>query len=153
GLRRPDGGFGRGPHPRTVGAFGNGTFNTPPLVEAADTGPFFHDNVVRTIEEAVGFYNSQAFANSPAGRFLPSRDSARIGIRLEPTQVGAIAAFLRVVNALENIRQAIELQRAVEAGTGTEDEDLARAAHELDDARMVLDEVGLHPDATSLLRQ
>ncbi|HKO53269.1 MAG TPA: hypothetical protein VJV79_36415 [Polyangiaceae bacterium] len=24
--------------------FGNLTFNTPPLIEAADTGPFFHSN-------------------------------------------------------------------------------------------------------------
>ena len=42
----PDDGF---------GAPGNGEFNTPPLVEAADTGPFFHNNAVATIEEAVAF--------------------------------------------------------------------------------------------------
>jgi len=153
GQRRPDGGFGRAPHPRIAGAFGNGSFNTPPLVEAADTGPFFHDNVVRTIEEAVAFYNSQAFANSAAGRFIASRDSGRIGIRLEPTQVSAIAAFLRVINALENIREAIELQRGVQAGSATEVEDLTRAAKELGDAVSDLDEVGLHADAVDLLRQ
>ena len=41
----PDDGF---------GIPGDGTFNTPPLVEAADTGPFFHNNSVSTIEGAVG---------------------------------------------------------------------------------------------------
>src|SRR3989449_1055697 len=29
---------------------GNNTFNTPPLVEAASTGPFFHNNSIETIE-------------------------------------------------------------------------------------------------------
>jgi cytochrome c peroxidase len=52
------GGFGSEPNPR--GGFGNGTFNTPTLIEAADSGPFFHDNAIETIEEAVGFYNANA---------------------------------------------------------------------------------------------
>ena len=43
-LNPPDDGF---------GAPGNGEFNTPSLVEAADTGPFFHSNSVETIEGAV----------------------------------------------------------------------------------------------------
>ena len=30
------------------GVPGDGTFNTPPLVEAADTGPFFHNNAIET---------------------------------------------------------------------------------------------------------
>jgi mono/diheme cytochrome c family protein len=58
----PDGGFGKdGPE---GGPFGDGTFNTPPLVEAADSGPFFHNNVITTIEGAVDFYNSDAFNNN-----------------------------------------------------------------------------------------
>lgn len=52
----PDDGF---------GTPGDGSFNTPPLVEAADTGPFFHNNSVETIEGAVAFYNSPVFNNSP----------------------------------------------------------------------------------------
>ena len=52
----PDDGF---------GVPGDGTFNTPPVVEAADTGPFFHNNSVETIEGAVAFYNGDAFNNSP----------------------------------------------------------------------------------------
>src|SRR5207244_2764309 len=34
---------------------GDGTFNIPPLVEAADTGPFFHNNASEPIEGAVAF--------------------------------------------------------------------------------------------------
>ncbi|MEE8142224.1 MAG: hypothetical protein V3T77_03920, partial [Planctomycetota bacterium] len=104
----PDGGFGTNPQPDRPGAFGNGSFNTPPLVESADTGPFFHNHAVETIEEAVGFYSSSTFNNSPAGQFLASRDSAGIGIQLESTQIVAVAAFLRVLNAVENIRGATE---------------------------------------------
>ena len=47
---------------------GDGTFNTPPLVEAADTAPFFHNNSVATLEAAVGFYDGdgiQQFAGGP----------------------------------------------------------------------------------------
>ena len=38
-----DGGFGQTANPD--GSFGNRTFNTAPVVEAADTAPFFHNNV------------------------------------------------------------------------------------------------------------
>ena len=95
-----DGGFGITPNGDRKGGFGNGTFNTPPLVEAAATGPFFHNNAVDTIEDAVHFYNSETFNNSLSG--------ARIGIKLTPPQVRAVAAFLRVINAQEKIRSAIE---------------------------------------------
>lgn len=57
-LNPQDGGFGQtGISP--TGGIGNGTFNTPVLVEAADTGPFFHNNSIETIEGAVDFYNSE----------------------------------------------------------------------------------------------
>jgi Peptidase S24-like len=38
-----------------LGFPGDGTFNTPPLAEAADIGPFFHNNSVETVEGAVAF--------------------------------------------------------------------------------------------------
>jgi hypothetical protein len=69
------------------------------LVEAADTAPFFHSNVVSTIEDAVNFYNSSQFNNAPG--FGPNVG----GIRLEATEVAAVAGFLRVINALENMRE------------------------------------------------
>ena len=45
-----DGGFGQD-HQDGVAGFGNGTTNTPPLIEAADTAPFFHNNSAATLEE------------------------------------------------------------------------------------------------------
>ncbi len=88
-----------------LGSPGDKTFNTPPLVEAADTAPFFHNNSVATLEGAVGFYDGDAFNESPAGLFLKSIDPNKKGIEIDATQIQAIAAFLRVLNAIENIRQ------------------------------------------------
>jgi mono/diheme cytochrome c family protein len=149
GERVPrDDGFGRP---------GDGTFNTPPLVEAADTGPFFHNNAIETVEGAVGFYNGQSFNNSPSGRFLASTDPNRIGIRLDGTQVVAVAAFLRVINALENIRQSIELLREAD-GMGLSQQAeakrlLRRATSETQDGIKVLAGGGLHPEAVAELER
>src|SRR5207249_2413667 len=111
-----------------LGFPGDGTFNTPPLVEAADTGPFFHNNAVETIEGAVAFYNGASFNNSPAGRALAQADPNRVGIRLDATQVVAVAAFLRVINALENIRQGIELLKGSLKAASDEAKELRRRA-------------------------
>jgi len=97
-MRPLDGGFGR--NPNADGSFGNGSFNTPVLVEAADTPPFFHNSTADTIEEATAFYISNEFNASPAGRFLG-------GITLFDFEVQQVAAFLRVLNGLENIRSVI----------------------------------------------
>src|SRR5258707_10308351 len=91
GARPRDGGFGRAPNPR--GGFGNGRFNTPVVIESADTGPFFHNNSAATIEEAVAFYNSNAFNNSEVGLQFKAADTGGIGIHLESTQVEAGAAI------------------------------------------------------------
>lgn len=140
----PDDGFGNP---------GNGSFNTPPLVEAADTGPFFHNNAVETLEQAVAFYNSAAFNNSPSGQFLSGIDSGGIGIRLEATQVVAVSAFLRVLNALENIRSADETSNFVKGVSDfqTSFSLLRQAIAEVDDGIEVLDCGGLHPVAQRLL--
>lgn len=69
---------------------GDGRFNVPPLVEAADSGPFFHNNAIETIEGAVGFYDGESFNNSPAGRALARLDPEGKGIELDGTQVVAI---------------------------------------------------------------
>ena len=142
----PDDGF---------GAPGDRTFNTPPLVEAADTGPFFHNNSIETIEGAVAFYNSDAFANSPSGRFLASTDPNGVAISLEATQVEAVAAFLRAINALENIRGAVEL---IEGSLGERfalhgsiNEQLRIAAFEIEDAVLVLEGTSLDADAVAHL--
>ena len=97
-----DGGFGALLNGDGRGGRGDGTFNVPVLIEAADTPPFFHDNSIGTIEGAVEFYNSDSFNTSPAGGFTG-------GIKLQATEVEAVASFLRVINALENIRSARDL--------------------------------------------
>jgi hypothetical protein len=89
-----------------LGTPGDGTFNTPPLVEAADTGPFFHNDSIETIEGTVAFYNDDAFNNSPAGQLIAGATGN--GINLDGTQVVAVAAFIRVINVLENIRSSIQ---------------------------------------------
>ncbi|HJS57839.1 MAG TPA: hypothetical protein VKA01_07020 [Vicinamibacteria bacterium] len=140
-----------------LGTPGNGTFNTPPLVEAADTGPFFHNNAIETIEGAVAFYNGQAFNNSPSGRFLASSDPNGVGIRLDATQVVAVAAFLRVINTLENIRASMQLLAHAEAFGFFQRENaqplLRRAAKEAGDGVAVLRGGGLHPDAVRHLEE
>ncbi len=142
----PDDGF---------GTPGDGTFNTPSLVESADTGPFFHNNSVETIEGAVAFYNGDAFNNSPAGQLIIGATGS--GINLDGTQVVEVAAFLRVINALENIRQTIELlNQFADKNFRTFQEggallDLALA--ETNDSIMVLIGGGLHPSAVKFLKE
>jgi cytochrome c peroxidase len=96
-----DGGFGATPN--ADGSFGNRAFNVPPLIEAADTGPFFHTAVsisgasahntdfARTIEEAIAFYDSPAFNT---GRAAP--------IDLTGVEIDNIGRFLRGLNATFN---------------------------------------------------
>jgi len=134
--------------------FGNGRFNSVTVIEAADTAPFFHNNAVATIEEAVDFYNSNAFNNSPAGLGLRGQDTGGIGIHLETTQVEAVAALLRVLNALENIRSSSELDQAVM------DKDIQQArmlidiaSSDTEDAFQVLEERSLHLAAVRKLKE
>lgn len=135
-----------------LGTPGNGIFNTPPLVEAADTGPFFHNNSVETIEGAVAFYNGDAFNSSPAGQLLAGATGG--GIELDGTQVVAVAAFLRVINALENVRAAtVLLEQGQHERRGPGRETLELAAAETEDAIQVLAGGGLHPAAVSYLEE
>jgi hypothetical protein len=138
----------------TLDCFGNGQFNTPPLVEAADTAPFFHNNTAETIEDAVRFYTTPLF---------------RVA-NFNEAEVNDVAAFLRVLNASFNFAIAIQRNRAalvlatsrhgndpvpVEA-TPTIDKLLDLSNAEIDDAIEVLvtGPLGdLHPEATYLARQ
>jgi hypothetical protein len=86
----PDNGFLDG----TLGA----TFNIPPIIEAADTAPLFHNNGVADIEAAINFYTTPTFRNSVSGRFF--------FVNLDdPAEQADVGAFLRVINAGENVRQ------------------------------------------------
>ncbi len=82
-------------------------FNSPPLVESADTAPFFHNHTVPDLESAVAFYGTQAFKSSLIPAVIP------VDISEDPAdpEVQAIAAFLRVLNALENIRSSINVAK------------------------------------------
>ncbi len=146
-----DGGFGGGVSP--TGGIGNGSFNTPVLVEAADTGPFFHNNSVDTIEGAVAFYNSDSFNKAPGFGGIITGNAGLIN--LEATEVVAVAAFLRVINALENIRSTRDL--AVRARNSTNqaivNELLRLAVAEAEDALKVLNCGNLHFVAQARLRE
>ncbi len=80
--------------------FGDSQFNVPPLYEAADTGPFFHDGALATIEDAVNFYSTIEFLNSPGARIFAAPDQS-----LFPAQKNNIVGFMRTINALTNIVQ------------------------------------------------
>ena len=88
-----DGGFGQTDN--NDGTFGNRTFNIASVAEAADTGPFFHNNVVNTLEEVVEFYSGPEF-NGPS---VPP--TARFDFT--PAQVEQVADFMRAINVLQNI--------------------------------------------------
>ncbi len=135
----PDDGF---------GTPGNGNFNTPSLVEAADTGPFFHNNSVETIEAAVAFYNGDAFNDSPAGQLIEGATGS--GINLDATQVVAVAAFLRVINSLDNIREIetnLEMSRELTLHKLDVLGFLGQSRADTEDAAQVLAGGGLHPEA------
>jgi cytochrome c peroxidase len=79
---------------------GNLFFNTQTVIEAADTAPFFHDNSAATLEAVVDHYRSDAFNNSVTG--------AGNGFLISDAQRDQIAAFMRALNVLENIRSATD---------------------------------------------
>jgi hypothetical protein len=145
-----DGGFDREPPFEVTGIDaefrGNGTMNVPPLVEAADSGPFFHNNSAETIEEAVTFYTTDTF----------STEAGRVFV-LDSNQINQIGAFLRTINALENIRSS----NAYSEQAQREVQKLARqtvkvVVAETEDALQVLTDgdnalLPLYPDAVALL--
>ena len=144
-----DGGFGPSPQimvgDRT--GYGDGRFNTVSLIEAADTVPSFHDNSAATIEDAVRFYTTP---RSPIRRRVRLRP-----IQLNSGEVVAIAALLRTLNAIENIRASNEFLRvALGTPTTTAKSLLRLALADTSDAITVL--TGgprqLYANATSLIR-
>jgi len=149
--------------------FGNGTFSPPPLIEAADTGPFFHNafrfqsRLPDDIEEAVNFYRlpSDAFGQSQGGKFLEQRFGTPL--TLSSADSGAIARFLRVLNAALNIdiaKQRLQAASTLVTSFGDTRADIQKrlmelAVVEVDDALDVtLAEGGeVYPDVRVLLSQ
>jgi cytochrome c peroxidase len=152
-----DGGFGTANRDcdgnGSLDCFGDGTFNTTPLIEAADTEPFFHNNSAPTIEDAVAFYTTPAFAQSPAG--------GGTAVPLTATDVANIGKFLRVINASFNNALSIKRNSAALALENSASTDpnkrntvnmlLSLSNAEALDAVEVLDEKGLHSDAVFFL--
>ena len=61
--------------------FGDGRFNPPSLVQAADTVPLFHDHSALSLEAAIHFYVSPDFINSVEGR---QKNPKGYGCRRDP---------------------------------------------------------------------
>lgn len=170
GEPRPaDGGFGTDPNGlfpaipvpnnglnpnKPAGSFGNGEFNTPSIVEAADTGPWFHNNIVwGSIEDAIDFYRSAEFAQAQGFTIsFPGNGRAQVG------------KFLRSINSLDNIDTGIlSAKRAFDACAFFPVSIFDPAHHDavnlflrfalsdIDDTMRVLGEVGLNPTARKLL--
>lgn len=139
-----DGGFGKDDN--GDGTFGNRRFNTPPVVEAADTPPFFHNNIVDTLEGVVEFYAGPEFNNprGPGGRFA-----------FTPSQVTDLANFMRGINTLQNIDIASRELSEILAMSGASDPQvqarLMSALLDSGDAVNVLNEGSLFPAAVTQL--
>jgi len=160
------------------GTFGDTTFNSVGLVEAADTAPFFHNNVITSVEGAVAFFSGPEFNNSDAGIAIGGID-----LNNDPTANADVAAFLRVINTAFNLAISIQRNEAAftlenssgfggcgEGGVGEINEEctggddvngkratvnalLSLANAEGLDAVEVLEDRGLHPDAVALIHQ
>jgi cytochrome c peroxidase len=153
-----DGGFGGFDFQSPPSAIGDSTFNTPPIIEAADSGPFFHTDTqivgapsentdsAQTIEQAVAFYNSNFI------RFVD----------FNATDIANVGRFLRALNAVFNIQMASN--RIIGArNMGNTLGNVARVDRmqrrlaqmtlfELDDAVRVLSQVNLNPAQADRVR-
>jgi cytochrome c peroxidase len=150
GEPRPrDDGFGADPNP-TSGGFGDGRFNVASLWEAADTAPFFHHNGAETLEDAIRHYDTAEFKDSPEGQFILAFDTGGQEMAVE---IDALAAFLRVLNTIENIRSATDFMARAQSSPSSAGKQtlLDGALAELDDAVAVLEEGELHPGVVTLL--
>ena len=70
-------------------------FNVPTVIEAADTGPFFHGNSINTVEAMVAFYSSQRHLRDKDGTppsTRPSTWSYRAPERRASRQCGGVPA-------------------------------------------------------------
>jgi cytochrome c peroxidase len=139
----PDGGFGEDEQDGIAG-FGDGTMNTPSLIEVADTPPFFHNNSVKTLEEAIRFYGGDTFAASPAG--------GRGRFEFLDGHVEAIGALLRTLSAMENMRYgnvlAEQARRTLPRPTANER--IKEAVAETNDAIEVLTQGPCKPYAAAV---
>lgn len=151
GLGQPlprDGGFGQTANGDGKGGFGNGTFNTPSIIEAGDTEPNFHNNISAELDSAVAFYSGDEFNNSPGGRLVG-------GIDLNDKENFQVTAFLYVLNVLENIRgvNGLLLQALSTFNFGNASELLGIAIAESDDAVESMADAKVQAEVVGILKQ
>lgn len=88
--------------------FGDLKQNTPPLIEAADTAPFFHNNAAATLEDSIDFYRGAPFFDPNAVPANPRTAASDLTV----AEVDQVGAFLRVLNASFNYQLAIQRAEA-----------------------------------------
>jgi hypothetical protein len=134
--------------------FGDGTFSTPPLIEAPDTAPFFHDHSAETLEDAIRHYTSPEFNQARGGK-QPNFQSDMPANDLDDTEVAAIAAYMRVLNVVQNVNEAgLAIEQTWNNPTSSiGDGRLAFAETELEDAAQVLREGALHKPARARIER
>jgi len=141
-----DGGFGSTPA-NPDGTFGNRTFNTPPVAEAAESAPFFHIDLAKTLDDVVNFYNGPVFNNA--------QRPAAAQFKFTQQQLDQIVAFMRGINVLQNIDVATRELREIlklTSVTGSEaNTRLQTAFEDTQDGIRVLNQGGLYPTAVSQL--
>jgi hypothetical protein len=130
-----DGGFGQTANKN--GGFGDDTFNVASVVEAADTPPFFHNNVVNTLEDVVRFYSSDTFNETAGG-------DPTFMFDFRPGEITQIASFMRAINAFSDIgvsrRELVEILANRGDPRSEQNARLATAFEEIGDAIKVLNE-------------
>ena len=120
-------------------------FDPPPLIEAADTGPFFHNNSAAAIEDAITHYTTAAFLSSPGGSNNPNST-------FTAAEVAPIGVFLRELNAAENVRRMRKITTYVQNNRSTGNTSLlTQDIHYCDEALRMLREKNLNANARSHL--
>jgi hypothetical protein len=170
GLAQPNIEVGQPSTPPRIDGFGNDTFNTPPVIEAADTLPAFHTNAfggpgvlggppINNIENVVTFY-AGLFNQSPAAAALTMQFGAPANVGPDIT---SIARFLRALNIALNLDMAKQRLRASQTllnqfhdqQVATQQRLIQLAAAEIDDALGVLQDAAtpqpFYPIAVSRL--
>jgi hypothetical protein len=101
-----------------LNGLGDESFNTPSLIEVADTAPFFHhnssgdqNNPAAGLPSAIAFYTDVAFTNSPAGQALRNQFGGT-NISLVGNDFVNLQSFLRAINVAFNFALAQQRIRA-----------------------------------------
>lgn len=82
------------PHDDGRGSPGDEQFSPPPIIEAADTAPFFHVNTIADLEGAIRFYTTPTFTGAV-------QTFGEAGVQ-------DLAALLRALNAALNAQMAVQ---------------------------------------------